>query len=181
MSTTKVPTRLPPAQQADWLIHHIPHRVRAVLPRLKIAAPWALPSLFSFVPKKINRIANFCYGSAIHEGRMSAIRWLVMFVGITEFRGNAVPYRLRHSHQDMRIDRIDGGVLFDITCADALRLASAYKACSQACSHPTVDTNHPKIGEPELIETLTIIVNHLQATIYDYKTLKVLDQVMSEK
>jgi hypothetical protein len=90
-------------------------------------------------------------------------------------------YMWRSIRTVMRIDRIDGGVLFDIKGAAASKLASAYKACSQACSHPTVDTNHPKIGEPELIEALTIIVNHLQSTIYDHKKLRLLDQVMSEK
>ena len=39
---------------------------------------------------------------------------------------------------------------------------------SQATSHPTEGTNHPDVREPRLAAALTIIIGHLQRTVYDY-------------
>ena len=179
MTPPAPPLPLGPKDQEDYLVQHIPHRVRAVLADIPAIGAWRLPPLL-VVNTPTNLIVNRCYGNGVHEGRLTAMRWLVMFVGITysdATRGPTV-YRLKDPLKDVRIDRMDGGELFEPHRADALILAKVQDGCSKATSHPTIGTNHFKVEPPQLAEALNVVVDHLQRTIYGHKKLRLIDEVM---
>jgi hypothetical protein len=158
-----VPSLLPADEQQQWLRDHIPHRIRAVLPGIPIQNPWLIQWQLAI---RAEPHGMHCLQNAIWEGRLTAMRWLIMFVGISEYKGKAVSYSLKHPKTDVRIDRIDNGVLFDHNLPNALKLALLWKGCSQATSHPTQGTSHPPCGNDQLAEGLNIVINHLEQTIY---------------
>lgn len=157
--------QLPPEKQERWLIEHIPHRIRAVLPGLPMHAPWNLMRKKLVLETIDDQIAFRCTGNSVWEGRMTAMRWLILFVGIQEEGGFAIEARLRKP-TDMRIDAIRGGLVLTPSRPEAQKLALIWKGCSQATSHPTQDTNHPDVSERPLAEALEIVIEHLQTTIY---------------
>ena len=150
-----------PEEQNQWLVQHIPHRLRACL-------------AFSDVQKELmpdtadqesqRNIEAYCLLIAALEGRMAAIRWLIEFVGICDRNGKPGRPTLRKT--DVSITSIQGGKLIDCSSPDATILADVWKACSQASAHPTSDTNHPPINRQTLDAALRIIVKHLEQTIY---------------
>ena len=164
------PTVLSPALQHRWLVEHIPFRVQATIIALPMKGPWAVPRRFL----KPEDVTELCTQSAIFNGRLAAMRWLIMFVGISESKGAPAEAAIRNIKEDVRIDRFDGGVLIDRKSKEASALARMWKGCSQAISHPTQDTNHPKIGREELTEAFIIVAEHLQNTIYRSKRLNLL-------
>jgi hypothetical protein len=158
--------KLPASEQNQWLKQHITHRIRAVLPGIRyMAAPWDihLPLLTD--------VRLRCLGNSVHEGRHSAMRWLIFFVGLMEQGGVAIPTKYRTDETDVWIERFEGGVLFDHTTPEAQELAQIYRGCTQATGHPTRDTNHPDIAEPRLSLAMRLILPHLQRTIYNAKGL----------
>lgn len=95
------------------------------------------------------------------------MRWLIMFVGISERNGTPVRYKVsRPTH--VVIEQFDGGVAILLNTGEAQALAQVWLGCSQATSPPTQGTNHPDIGEKALANAFQIIVSHLQKTIYDH-------------
>jgi hypothetical protein len=172
------PQLLPPDKQLRWLIEHIPHRIRAVLPGLPMSVPWLLTSQKLVLENDADRIAMRCSGNSAWEGRMTAMRWLIMFVGIQEENGVATETRLRKS-TDVRIDFIKGGVTVTLSRPEALKMARVWRGCSQATSHPTQDTNHPDVREKSLAEALGIVIDHLQRTIYSANGRSVLRDTLA--
>jgi hypothetical protein len=156
------PSLLNPAAQQEWLTQHIPHRLRAILARIPMPFPWDVP--IAPIGQR-DEISRHCIWAAIHEGRLTSIRWLIMFVGIQEKAGRAVEWRLSHKN-DMRIDNLAGGIILTAARPDALKLALVWKGCSQATSHATEDANHPDLSDATLAEAMGIIIAHLEQTIY---------------
>jgi hypothetical protein len=74
---------------------------------------------------------------------MTAMRCLIMFVGVSGSKGVPELAQIRLA-TDVRIDRLDGGILFDLFSPEALVLERGWRGCSQATSHPTQDTHHPR-------------------------------------
>jgi len=96
-----------------------------------------------------------------------------MFVGIKApkthwrtFVGNYAVESPLVGPSDVRIDRLDGGILFPTGHLDAMKLGLVWRGCSQATSHPTQDSDHPPIGDDKIAEALEIVIAHLETTIY---------------
>jgi hypothetical protein len=98
---------------------------------------------------------------------MTALRWLIMFIGIKQDRFGLPCEAELGPATDMRIDGIAGGMLFMPSHADARKLANVWRGCSQATSHATDGANHPPVTEPYLAEALQIVIDHLESTIYE--------------
>ena len=109
---------------------------------------------------------------------MTAMRWLILFVGVAG--KDKVPVRAQlRLPTDMRIDRLDGGVPFDLSFPEALVLEKIWRGCSQATSHPTQDTNHPDVTVGPLAEALHIVIDHLQRTVYAAKGRSLLTDTLT--
>ncbi len=149
------------SNQDQWLTEHIPHRFRSCLVGLPLQ-----DELMTAIAdgKTRDSIKAHCLLSAVSEGRMAAIRWLIEFVGIRDFNGK--PGHPKPRRTDVSITCIQGGEPIDPSSHDAAILAKVWKGCSQASGHPTQDTNHPPVDSPALDEALRIIVDHLKRTIY---------------
>jgi hypothetical protein len=147
--------------QDEWRKQHIPHRIRAGLIGIRhMKAPWDIPLRLPL------NVTNRSIANSVNEGRHSAIRWLIFFVGIMTKSGLASPTKYTDETTDVWIERFDGGKLFDHTSADAAKLAEMYKGCTKATGHPTHD-GHPDIKEGPMSEAMGIIIEHLQKTMYD--------------
>jgi hypothetical protein len=106
------------------------------------------------------------------------MRWLIEFVGIKEKDGRAVesiPNRSRPT--DAYINAFSGGILLTSSRAEAQMLASLWKGCSQASGHATHGTQHPDVSDQRLAEALTIIITHLELTIYAKSKTSLLQSV----
>ncbi len=125
----------------------------------------------------MDRISWHCATDSIWEGRLAATRWLIEFVGIKAHNGNPAVKEKRG--KDVRIDDFDGGSLLSHTSPEARLLADVWKGCSQASSHATEEYNHPSVDDKtELPAALTIILNHLQSTIYQKAGKNIRDSVL---
>jgi hypothetical protein len=161
-------------QRHKWLVDHIPYRIRAVLTGLPIDPPWHVPLVAQWM--QAERLANDCAWAAVHEGRLSAMRWLIEFIGIKESKGRAVPSK-NERRTDTFIDSFPGGILHPLDGADAKKLADLWKGCSQAGGHATHGTEHPDTSDTRLAEALTIILGHLERTIYAEHKINLFDAV----
>jgi hypothetical protein len=138
-----------PSDQEKWRAQHIPHRLRVCLAGSPLQRELMLEN-----------IATYCIVAAAAEGRMAAIRWLIEFVGIRDFKGR--PGRPNRHRTDVSISLIQGGKEIDLSSPEAATLASVWKACSQASGHPTQDTNHPDIDGQVIDKALRIIISQSQ-------------------
>jgi len=160
------PPVLSDKEQLEWLVQHTPHRIRAVLPRLPMKAPWQLDWALGAVSVS----ASICWQQAAHEGRHSSMRWLLEYIGIIKSKSGYVrPAPLRD--HDTRIDALKGGLLFAASRPSADFLADIWLGCTQATGHPTQGSNHPDITYPRLAEALHVAIDHLQSTVYDARRL----------
>ena len=162
-----------PEEQNQWLVQHIPHRLRACLAYSDVQKE-LMPDTADQESQR--NIEAYCVLIAAVEGRMAATRWLIEFVGICDRNGKPGRPTLRKT--DVSITSIHGGKLIDRSSPDATILANVWKACSQASAHPTWDTNHPPIDGPTLDQALRIIVKHLDATIYSVTGRKLVAETL---
>ena len=112
------------------------------------------------------------------------MRWLIMLVGISATGENWEPTRptILDREKDVFITRIDGGQMQLFPAGDNAKiLASVWAGCSKATAHPTNRTAHPKVDEPELAAVLTLIVAHLQSTVYTKAGKSLIDFVLTMK
>jgi hypothetical protein len=171
-----------PDDQKRWLIDHIPYRIRAVLPGIRMPGKWAVNLAAN---AKAGDLPFRCMGDSIWEGRLASMRWLILFVGISAKAGTWAPTRPRpyKESQGVFITRIEGGQmgLFPQTSPDAKTLAHIWAGCSKASSHPTNRIDHPKVNEPELVAALEIVIRHLQNTIYSKAGKNLIDYVLTIK
>lgn len=129
--------------------------------------PWLLPTLQVRQITPIEKTAFGCFGDAAWEGRMSAMRWLIMFVGIRNHPKENRPIEWELGQPtDVRIDALPGSALFTPAQQGADILAQMWERCSKATSHATDNTGHSSPDEPHLAEALFLIIQHLEATIY---------------
>jgi len=117
---------------------------------------------------------------------MAATRWLIEFVGIQRDDGNGRAKECKKRERkgttkDVRIYDLDGGRRFEPSDPNAQLLADVWKGCSQASSHATNEYNHPPVTEKELSAALTIILEHLQDTVYNQAGKRVCDCVLKSK
>jgi hypothetical protein len=158
-----------PKVQTDWLVQHVPHRIRAALTWTNYLEK-TLPEL-PLPPDQMIERAGFFSGMAVWEGKHAAMRWLIEFIGITSNDSGEPndPRKVRkkkqkmsHARFDVDITDLPGGEYFDHTNDDAKFLARIWKGCSQATGHPTHGSKHPSISKPELEKALLIVMNHLR-------------------
>jgi len=161
----KVVTRMTmnPDERNQWLVQHIPHRLRACLAHSGVQKE-LMPDTAD--EKTQQNIVAHCVLIAALEGRMAAIRWLIEFVGIRDYNGKPGRPKPHKAGTDVSITSIQGGKLIDLSSHDATILANVWKGCSQASGHPTWDTKHPPVDGATLDQAVRIIVKHLDATIY---------------
>jgi hypothetical protein len=170
---------LGPAEVQDWLEKHIPHRVRASLAMTK-----TLQNEIGVLPQssynsREEKIARRCETDAIWEGRIISMRWLVEVVGLTEDRNGSPTAKTRRLPSDFLIQDLPGGSPISPTSAEAATLAKVWKGSTQGTSHPTNNSGHPSVNEPELDAALTVIIKHLDQTVYAGQPKKLMEHVLS--
>jgi hypothetical protein len=172
-------------EQSEWITRHIPHRVRAAIARLPMENSLLRVKASIDPERRTDREEVYwrCATDSIWEGRLVATRWLIEFVGIKRNDdGKAAECKKKRGSKDVGIDDLDGGKLFDLSSPHAQLLADVWKGCSQASSHATNEYNHPAVSDQkELPDALTMILNHLQDTIYNQVGEKVSDCVLMSK
>jgi hypothetical protein len=171
-----------PHEQNEWITRHIPHRVRAAIARLNLHE--SLLHVKAFIDPDLqtdeDKIYWRCSTDSIWQGRLAAIRWLIEFVGIKQGdNGRAVCAKKKPYSKDVRIDDFDGGELLRPATQEGQFLAHIWKGCSQASSHATNEYDHPSVNdEKDLPPALTIILDHLQKTIYQKAGQNIRDYVL---
>jgi len=165
---TRMPFYTPNAAEKEaWLVQHVPHRICAALSWLPMPEKWAV-----LRPVLPNRDFNvWCVDRTVDEGRKAAMRWLIEFIGVilkpgkpAEKEKAAAP--TPHLNGKSVTIRQVGGIMFDTTHQDALKLAKIWQACSQASLHPTMDTKHDPLGPTDLASALQIVLAHLETALY---------------
>ncbi len=172
-------------EQRDWICRHIPHRLRAAIARLPMENS-LLHVKASIDPERRtdqDEVYWRCATDSIWEGRLAATRWLIEFIGVKrDGNGKATEHKKQKGSKDVRIDDLDGGKPFDLADPNAQLLADVWKGCSQASSHATNEYNHPAVSDrKELPAALTIVLNHLQDTIYSRASKQIRDCVLKSK
>jgi hypothetical protein len=119
-------------------------------------------------------------GNAIHEGRLSAMRWLILYVGIGEYGRKAVRAPRSKPATDAWIGQFGSRAdSFEFPLnPDADKLALVYRGCAQATGHPTQGSGHPDVDERPLSEAIQIVIAHLQATVYKAHGLNLVDATL---
>ena len=168
------------AEQREWFLVHIPHRVRAAVAHLDLRGSILDMQLSIYPPQATpeEKICWHCAANSIWEGRLAATRWLIDFVGIKEEDGNPVEPKRKRLPTDVWIKDFEGGIFFASSRSEARLLANVWRGCSKASAHPTRKTGHPKVDEPELINALKPVLQHLQDTIYSHAGLTLRDCVL---
>jgi hypothetical protein len=155
-----------------WLVQHVPHRICATLAWLPMEGKWAMPA----PPVLPNRDFHvWCIGRSVDEGRKASMRWLIEFIGVKPGqpakdgqpakKEKATAPKPYPNGKSVTICQV-GGIMFDTNHQDALKLAKIWQACSQASSHPTMDTNHDPLGEKDLAGALQIVLTYLETALY---------------
>ena len=121
-----------------------------------------------------------CATDSINEGRLAATRYLIEFIGIRADKKTGKPARRDpQCPDDFNITDL-GGRLLSKSDPRADCLAKIWTASTKATSHATHDSKHPEAGDEKLMEALTIIVQHLQDTIYEAAGEQLRDYVLRE-
>lgn len=169
-----------PHEQSEWMTKHIPHRVRAAIARVRMEN--SLLRVNAFIDPVLrsdeDKIYWRCSTDSIWEGRLAATRWLIEFVGIQDKNGNPAACNKKRK-VDVRIVDFEGGRYLDPSTAHGRCLADVWKGCSQASSHATDAYTHASVDDQTVLpEALRIILDHLQETIYDNASKRILDYVL---
>lgn len=152
----------------QWLVLHIPHRMRILFAstgELDNLRPKGRPSWPDLIVKR-------CWTDAVWDGRLVAMRWSCEFVGITmDKSGNPQKHDVSQSkdprrEHDINITALPAGQLIDVHSDDATVIAKAWKATTQISLHPTHDSNPPPIDDNARSNAFRIIREHLTNTIY---------------
>jgi hypothetical protein len=161
-----------PEEQDRWLTEHIPHRVRACLTGI----PLQEELMRALDEDMCARIKMRCLSTAVFEGRLAGMRWLIEFVGISELNGK--PRRPNRHDVDVSIAKIARGNKIDLASPEAVLLSKVWKGWSQASGHPTQDSNHPSGDEKALDAAMRIIIGHLEKTIYSSSRRRLTDEAL---
>lgn len=167
--------------QATWRHVHIPHRVRAAIARLDMRQ--SILGVYPITnPSPRNRYEKIywrCATDSINEGRLAATRYLTEFIGIKANKSGRPVAKHRQGADDITLTDL-GGSLLPESDPNADCLAKIWTASTKATSHATHDSKHPEAGDEKLMEALTIIVQHLQDTIYEAAGEQLRDYVLRE-
>jgi hypothetical protein len=176
-------------EQASWLGQHIPNRVSAAwvwLRELHGEWEWKGQERDDF-DKNADPNHVWCIGRSVDHGRKTAMRWLIEFVGIS-LNSDEKPVRPTRRDKEVSIqsfvaDRSDLQIPLDRDnpSSKAWILARVWKGCTQSSLHSTFKTSHPREDPQALAEAFTIIVEHLQAKLYDSRGGKRLNQIVREQ
>lgn len=203
MSKPRIVRKLSSIDQKSWLNEHLPNRVGAAwvwLDGLKGEWDWKQRPLppgetSSDFAKNADGNQVWCICRAVEHGQKAAMRFLIEFVGIA-LRANkndkekGIPGRptTYPDGQDVSIQSFAaGGSDLQITLdtsdesSYAWVLARVWNGCTQSCVHPTFGTNHYRADPPQLAEAFTIIVEHLQAKLYDSTGGKRLSEIVKRQ
>ncbi len=179
---------LPLMEVATWLWQHIPFRVTAAIAGTTIETEWASSEGPITLPLGVRFV---CFNDAVYQGRISAARWLIEFVGLQEVAKKGIgptpsESRAAKAHErggpttEFGIGMLPGGTFLRPDHPDAAFLARTWKGCAQAISHPTRDTDHPRVDPETLTRALRVILPHLDRTIYAHARLS-LRQVIDDQ
>lgn len=158
-----------PDEARVWLWQHIPFRVTAAIVETIICEEWAATTPRVMMPPGIRSV---CWNDAAYQGRISAVRWLIEFIGIQEHSKKPVPSfaanAIAHGKPttDFGIGMLPGGVFMSTSYADAAFLARTWKGCVQAISHPTRNTNHPPVEVETLTRAMRVVLPFMDGSIY---------------
>jgi hypothetical protein len=130
------------------------------------------------ITSQADSIALRCLDNAAWEGRLTATRWLIDFVGI-KCNKNGEPGRPTQKPHDWRIDKMAAS-LFPLNGADAQKLADVWLGCTKATSHPTRDSGHPPVDPTELNAAVAIVVDYLDCVLYRPKERNILDDTLKQ-
>jgi|SRR5882724_2709419 len=189
MSKQRAVLKLSPDEQLAWFNQHLPNRIGAAwvwLPGLSGEWEWKGEEQRDF-DKNADRNHVWCIGRAVDHGRKAAMRWLIEFVGIC-LKSDEQPDRPTRRKNEVSIqsfvsDGSDLQIPLDRAnpSPNAWILARVWKGCTQSSLHSTFRTNHPPEDPPALAEAFAIIVEHLQAKLYDPAGGKSLNQIVKEQ
>ncbi len=87
MAESPVPS-ISPDEVRLWLWQHIPFRVTAAIAGTSICDEWAAAEPPLGMPIGLRLV---CLNDAAYQGQISAVRWLIEFVGLQEDRKRPVP------------------------------------------------------------------------------------------
>ncbi|MBX3735928.1 MAG: hypothetical protein KF715_04490 [Candidatus Didemnitutus sp.] len=163
-----------PDPYLDWYMQHIPHRVRAAIAGTEMLVR-KLQERFgkdkvrtagyeARVALPADSVALLCIDNAVWEGRLTATRWLIDFLGISSDK-NGSPSRPAQKPHDWRIDKLDAP-LFPLAGVEAQKLADIWLGCTKATSHPTRGSGHPPVDPNELNAAIAIITEYLDKQLY---------------
>jgi hypothetical protein len=172
----------------DWYVQHIPHRVRSALAGTEMLV-FKLHDRFgkenvrtagfdARVTSQADSVALHCVDNAVWEGRLTATRWLIDFLGVSCDK-HGQPGRPASKTHDWRIDKM-GGALFPLTGADAQKLADVWLGCTKATSHPTRGSGHPPVDPTELNAAVAIVIDYLDRTLYSPKGRSILTDTLTQ-
>jgi hypothetical protein len=171
-----------PHPHLDWFDQHIPHRVRSALAGTEMLvvklqerfgkANVRTAGVEARVETTADKVALRCMGNSVWEGRLTATRWLIDFVGVSCDK-HGRPSRPRNYAHDWRIDKM-GGAFFPLSDASAQKLADVWLGCTKATSHPTRASGHPSVDPAELNAAIAIIIEYLDKNLYEPEGRKIL-------
>ena len=75
--------------------------------------------------------------------------------------------KIFNKNEDVWIKRFGPGKLFNRKHRDARILANAWKGCTQASMHATINTAHPPEDPKVLAGALAIVIKHLETNLYE--------------
>src|ERR1035441_9019913 len=106
------------SEQNDWITLHIPHRVRAAIARLNMQQS-VLQVTATIDPKQLQNDVDKtywrCATDSLWEGRLTATRWLIEFVGIKQ-GGNGNPTVYAGSrNEDVTIAKFGANAISPLT------------------------------------------------------------------
>src|SRR4051812_42861955 len=181
-------TTSPADPYLDWYVQHIPHRVRSALAATEMLVSKLqdrhgkenvrTAGFEARITSQADSVAVHCVDSAVWEGRLTATRWLIDFVGISCDR-HGKPSRPGQRPHDWRIDKM-GAVPFPLTGVDAQKLADVWLGCTKATSHPTRGSGHPPVDPTELNAAITIVVDYLDRVLYGPKGRSILADTLTQ-
>jgi hypothetical protein len=105
-----------PGPYLDWFVQHIPHRVRSAFAGTEMLVLKLSDCCFgkenvrtagfdARITSQADSVALHCLDNAVWEGRLTAMRWLIDFVGVRCDK-NGKPSRPAQKPHDCRIDKM---------------------------------------------------------------------------
>ena len=131
------------------------------------------------ITSQADSVAVHCVANAIWEGRLTATRWLIDFLGVSR-NIHGEPVRPSVKPHDWRIDKMVAESLFPLKGADAQKLADVWLGCTKATSHPTRDSGHPPVDPTELNVAVAIVVDYLDCVLYRPRGRRILDDTLTQ-